>query len=138
MTTRLMLRVYFSADAWLGPGKVELLEAVRDRGSISAAARAMGMSYRRAWLLVEHVNTLFREPAVHTTLGGTGGGAATLTAFGDELVTRYRRMEAAGRRAMSRDLAALEHAYRPSVERADSIPKKASSPKKATRRASAR
>jgi molybdate transport system regulatory protein len=111
--TRLMLRLYFSPDAWLGPGKVQLLEAIRDRGSISAAARTMGMSYRRAWLLIEHVNGMFREPAVHTTLGGTGGGAATLTAFGDALVTRYRRMERDARRAMTRDLTALERAYRP-------------------------
>lgn len=101
------LRVYFG-DSWIGPGKVQLLEAIHTHGSISAAARDMGMSYRRAWLLVDSVNRLFREPAVHTTLGGHGGGTADVTLFGLEIITRYRAMEAASRRAIARDAAALE------------------------------
>jgi len=101
------LRVYF-ADSWIGPGKVQLLEAIRDHGSISAAARAIGMSYRRAWLLIDAVNGMFRDPAVETTLGGRGGGTASLTPFGVEVVTRYRAMEAATRRAIAANAAALE------------------------------
>lgn len=115
--TRVQLRLYFSSDRWLGPGKIQLLEAIRDHGSISAAARTMDMSYRRAWLLIEQINHSFREPAVSTTLGGTGGGAATLTRFGTMLITRYRRMEAAARRAIATDLAALERALTSSPPR---------------------
>lgn len=100
------LRVYFG-ESWIGPGKVQLLEAIRLHGSISAAAREIGMSYRRAWLLVDSVNRMFREPAVLTTLGGQGGGAAALTPFGIEIIARYRAMEAATRRAIARDAAAL-------------------------------
>jgi molybdate transport system regulatory protein len=110
--TRLFLRVYFTADSWIGPGKVQLLEAIRDHGSISGAARTMRMSYRRAWLLVNGLNELFREPAVTTTLGGRGGGTATLTPFGNEIVRRYHAMEAAARRAVAHDAAALERHLR--------------------------
>jgi molybdate transport system regulatory protein len=101
------LRVYFG-DAWIGPGKVQLLEEIRERGSISAAARAMGMSYRRAWLLVNGLNRMFREAAVQTTLGGRGGGNAFVTPLGTEIIARYRGMETATRRAIVRDAAALE------------------------------
>jgi molybdate transport system regulatory protein len=112
---RILLRVYFSPTAWLGPGKIQLLEAIRDRGSISAAARAAGMSYRRAWLLVDAVNQLFGEPTVHTAMGGRGGGAARLTPLGLEIVRRYRRREAAPRRAIRADVAALERRIRPAA-----------------------
>ncbi|MPY90827.1 MAG: LysR family transcriptional regulator [Luteitalea sp.] len=115
--TRLFLRVYFRADAWIGPGKIQLLEGIRDHGSISAAARAMDMSYRRAWLLVDSVNRMFREPAVRTLLGGRRGGAATLTPFGLEIIRRYHAMEAATRHAIARDAAALERRVRPSPRR---------------------
>jgi molybdate transport system regulatory protein len=116
---RPFLRVYFG-DSWIGPGKVQLLEAIRAHGSISAAARAIGMSYRRAWLLVAAVNEMFQEPAVQTTLGGRGGGTASLTPFGAEIVTRYRAMEAATRRAIAGHAAALEKraAAHPSRRRA--------------------
>ncbi|MPZ19457.1 MAG: LysR family transcriptional regulator [Luteitalea sp.] len=110
--TRLFLRVYFRPDAWIGPGKVQLLEGIRDCGSISAAARAMDMSYRRAWLLVDSVNRMFREPAVRTLAGGRRGGAATLTPFGLEIINRYHAMEAASRRAVARDAAALQRRLR--------------------------
>jgi molybdate transport system regulatory protein len=110
--TRLFLRVYFSPQAWIGPGKVQLLEAIRDQGSISAAARSLGMSYRRAWLLVDAVNGLFRSNAVRAAHGGRGGGTATLTPLGRLIVTRYRAMEAAARRAAGRDIAALERRLR--------------------------
>jgi molybdate transport system regulatory protein len=105
--TKVFLRVYFRDDSWVGPGKVRLLEAIQQAGSISAAARAMDMSYRRAWLLIDGLNALFATPAVSTTLGGRGGGTAVLTPFGLEIVKRYRAMEAAAELAIARDAAAL-------------------------------
>jgi molybdate transport system regulatory protein len=111
------LRIYFG-DSWIGPGKVQLLEAIRTHGSISAAARAIDMSYRRAWLLIDAMNQMFREPAVTTTLGGRGGGTAGVTPFGDEIITRYRAMEAVTARAIARHVAALErHAKTRSARR---------------------
>ena len=74
--TRLQLRIYFGEDAMLGPGKAELLERIRDSGSISAAGRDMKMSYKRAWMLVEEMNSAFREPLVDSQRGGPGGGGA--------------------------------------------------------------
>lgn len=109
--TRVQLRLYLS-DRPLGPGKVQVLEMIRDSGSISQAARAMGMSYRSAWQLVSSMNSLFREPVVNTTLGGRNGGSATVTAFGADVVRRYRAMERATRKAIAKDLAALEASVR--------------------------
>ncbi|CAN0584811.1 unnamed protein product, partial [Laminaria digitata] len=77
----------------IGPGKAELLGLIDEPGSISAAAREMGMSYRRAWTLVETMNTSFREPLVAAATGGKGGGGATVTDFGREALKRYRAME---------------------------------------------
>lgn len=113
---RAFLRIYFG-ESWIGPGKVQLLEAVQAHGSISAAARAIGMSYRRAWLLIDTVNRMFRDPAVLTTLGGRGGGTAALTPFGREIVRRYRAMEAAASRAIGRHAAALERRARTGARR---------------------
>ena len=91
--TRLFFRVEFSTEDRLGPGKIRLLEQIEAQGSISAAARSMGMSYRRAWLLTDSLNKMFDEPAVTAQTGGSGGGAATLTPFGTELIRLYRAME---------------------------------------------
>ena len=77
----------------LGPGKIALLEAIRDTGSITSAAKAMGMSYRRAWLLVDETNRCLRSPAVVTASGGRRGGGSAITATGAELVKRYRAIE---------------------------------------------
>ena len=77
----------------MGPGKAELVERIAETGSISAAARAMGMSYRRAWQLVEALNQAFREPVVLTAVGGERGGGARVTAYGVQLVRRFRAME---------------------------------------------
>ena len=106
--TRVLLRLYLNYERPLGPGKVQILESIRDCGSISQAARGMKMSYRSAWLLVDSMNVQFNRPVVITTLGGRGGGAATLTAFGADLVRRYRAMERATQRAIAKDLAFLE------------------------------
>jgi molybdate transport system regulatory protein len=110
--TRVLLRLYLSPHRPLGPGKVKILESIRDDGSISEAARGMKMSYRSAWLLVDSMNSLFRKPVVTTTLGGRGGGSAALTEFGADVVHRYRAMERAARRAIDKDLAALERNLR--------------------------
>src|SRR3954465_4022801 len=87
---RLRISVVFESGARIGPGKAKLLESIRDTGSISAAAREMGMSYKRAWLLLDSMNQAFTEPVVTAAPGGTGGGGATLTAFGAEVLERYR------------------------------------------------
>jgi molybdate transport system regulatory protein len=110
--TRVLLRLYLTPDRPLGPGKVALLESIRDGGSISEAARRMKMSYRSAWLLVDSMNAMFRKPVVHSTLGGRGGGSARLTPFGAEVIHRYRAMEGTARRAIARDLSSLERSLR--------------------------
>lgn len=106
--TRLRLRLDFEDGRRLGPGKIALLERIQATGSISAAGRAIGMSYKRAWDLVDELNRTFREPVVATRLGGAQGGGAALTAFGSGLVARYRAMEAAACDALTDDVQALE------------------------------
>ena len=116
--TRILLRLYLNHDRPLGPGKIQILESIRDGGSISEAARGMKMSYRSAWLLVNSMNVQFRKPVVATTLGGRGGGAAMLTPFGADVIRRYRAMERAAKRAIARDLAVLERSLRAGTKRA--------------------
>ena len=101
------IRILFGAASSLGPGKIALLEAIARCGSISAAAREMGMSYRRAWLLVEAMNQAFKQPAVRAATGGKRGGGAEVTPFGQDLLARYRKIEAKAAAAVSRDLQAL-------------------------------
>jgi molybdate transport system regulatory protein len=114
---RLFLRIEFGGDDRIGPGKVALLEAIERERSISAAARAMGMSYRRAWLLVDTMNRMFREPVVVARPGRASGRSADVTPVGARLVAAYRDAEARSERA-SRALvdgivAALKPDYRP-------------------------
>lgn len=103
---RLTLRLDVGGRATLGPGKVRLLELIGEHGSISAAARAMGMSYRRAWALVESLNTTFEAPLVASHPGGQGGGGASLLPLGAEVAQLYRQLEReaamGGKAAMSR------------------------------------
>ena len=87
------LRILLGREIAIGPGKAELLRLIEEMGSISAAAREMGMSYRRAWTLVETMNGAFREPVVEAAIGGRGGGGARVTDFGREVLNRYRVME---------------------------------------------
>ncbi|MBV8998205.1 MAG: LysR family transcriptional regulator [Solirubrobacterales bacterium] len=87
-------RVDFSPDCAVGPGKIALLEHIDGSGSLSEAARKLKMSYRRAWLLLEDLNTSFQQPVARMSVGGRGGGGAALTAFGSELVASYRTLEA--------------------------------------------
>ncbi len=86
-------RIDFDNDCHLGPGKIALLERIQETGSLSAAARALGMSYRRAWLLLESVNHGFDEPVTITTTGGVRGGGARVTEFGRLLIERYRQLD---------------------------------------------
>ena len=104
---RLTLRLDFGPDQAIGNGKVRLLEAVRDHGSISAAGRAMRMSYRRAWLLIDALNSMFAEPIVQTQHGGAAGGGAELTSLGHRLVQNYRAMEEKAHAAVSDELGEL-------------------------------
>lgn len=111
---RLTLRVDFGTDRAIGPGKVLLLEAIRDTGSISQAGRSLGMSYRRAWLLVDDMNRCFREPVVTAQPGGSQGGGAALTAFGEKVVRKYRTIETEATAATRPQLHDLEAAVRSS------------------------
>ena len=106
------IRVLVGAVVAIGPGKADLLQAIAASGSISAAARAMGMSYRRAWLLVEDINKAFRGPLVETLTGGDGGGGARLTETGEDVLRRYRAMEAAAARAVITDLRSFSRLLR--------------------------
>lgn len=107
------LRIHRDEDVAIGPGKVALLEAVAECGSISAAARQLGMSYRRAWLLLDELNRALRSPAVSTATGGSHGGGATLTPVGEEIVRRYRAIESHARVACAGDIAALSRLLAP-------------------------
>src|SRR5215207_3892762 len=89
---KIKVSIVFESGARIGPGKATLLESIRNTGSISAAARGMGMSYKRAWLLLDSMNQAFNDPVVTAAPGGTGGGGAVLTAFGAEVLERYRRI----------------------------------------------
>lgn len=89
----LRIRILFGEDAMLGPGKADLLEHIRETGSIAAAGRAMSMSYKRAWMLVEEMNAAFREPLVESTRGGAKGGGAQLTEAGATVLAHYRKLE---------------------------------------------
>lgn len=100
----LTLRVLGPDGPAMGPGKAELIERIGKTGSISAAAREMGMSYRRAWQLVEALNKTFSSAVVTTAIGGTRGGGAEVTAFGKKVVAEYRRMEERASGAIVADL----------------------------------
>lgn len=102
------LRVLLGSATAMGPGKATLVDAIGRTGSISAAAREMGMSYRRAWVLVETMNRCFREQLVKTVTGGKGGGGAQVTPLGREVVRRYRTMEVKAARSVVTDMEALE------------------------------
>jgi molybdate transport system regulatory protein len=101
------LRLVLEPDIAIGPGKADILEGIKETGSIAAAGRRMGMSYKRAWLLVETMNRCFNQPLVETSRGGSTKGGAVLTPIGHEVLERYRRMEALTVAAIGDDLGAL-------------------------------
>lgn len=111
--TRLSIRIDLENGDRIGPGKIALLEAIRTTGSISAAARALRMSYRRAWLLVEEVNHALREPAVTAETGGRSGGGAVVTPAGERLVGLYRTIESHARSAAGGEFRAIGRLVRP-------------------------
>ncbi|MCW8828959.1 MAG: LysR family transcriptional regulator [Gammaproteobacteria bacterium] len=111
--TRPRLRLLFGHAIAIGPGKAQLLEHIAEGGSISAAARQMGMSYRRAWLLVDTMNHCFRSPLVETAAGGKGGGGAVVTPLGLQVLEHYRRMQQLAEAAVADELAALERLIAP-------------------------
>jgi molybdate transport system regulatory protein len=107
------LRIPMGEGLILGPGKVDLLEAIERKGSISAAAREMSMSYRRAWLLVDAMNRMFANPLVVAAPGGVRGGGAQITEFGKAVAAAYRRIEQKTRIVIREELAPLA----PEIER---------------------
>ncbi len=119
---RIILRFDLNDGERLGRGKMELLEHIKATGSISAAGRAMDMSYRRAWLLVDAMNQMFRQTVVESQRGGKQGGGAVVTEFGEDLLARFRLMEAKVAEALASDLQWLEGELR------DTPPKDAGTP----------
>lgn len=124
--TRLTLRVDFGASRSIGPGKIRLLEAIGQTGSISQAGRSLGMSYRRAWLLIDDMNRSFREAVVSARPGGSQGGGAVVTEFGTELVRNYRAIENAAVAASRPQLRSLEAALRKSPRDSGDEPRRRS------------
>jgi molybdate transport system regulatory protein len=110
---RVRISIVFDSGARIGPGKAALLESIRDTGSISAAAREMSMSYKRAWTLLDTITQAFKEPVVEAATGGARGGGATLTPFGAEILERYRRLDDQANTMAVDDVAALETRARP-------------------------
>jgi len=106
------IRILIGAVVAIGPGKADLLEAIGRTGSISAAAREMEMSYRRAWMLVDVMNASFAYPLVSTATGGQRGGGAQLTEFGADVLRRYRAMESKAAASIAPDLARLARLVR--------------------------
>ena len=105
---QLSVRIDLDAEGRIGPGKIQLLEQIRDRGSISAAGRAMDMSYKRAWDLVDEIKRICGHAVVEPQAGGKNGGGAMLTPFGESLVARYRKIERDAARAVRKDLMAFK------------------------------
>jgi molybdate transport system regulatory protein len=106
--TNLFVRVDLAGGLRIGPGKNAPLEAIRSTGSISAAARAIGMSYRWAWLLVDEINHGAKAPAVTAAPGGRRGGRAIVTPTGESIINLYHAIEAQARSAGGREIQALE------------------------------
>src|SRR6266850_598152 len=103
----LSVRIDLDTEGRIGPGKIQLLENIQEFGSISAAGRAMNMSYKRAWDLVDEINRICRHAAVERQTGGKNGGGAILTPFGMSLVARYRKIERDAASAVRKELQAL-------------------------------
>ena len=101
---KLIFRLQFEPEGRIGRGKIQLLSHIKETGSIAAGGRALDLSYRRAWLLVDEMNRLFREPVVESQRGGKQGGGAVLTPFGEALIAHYHTMEEKARKALADDI----------------------------------
>lgn len=111
---KIKIQIFCGDEIAMGPGKADLLEAIEREGSISAAGRALGMSYRRAWLLVDIMNRCWQEPLVETSAGGSHGGGARITGFGKLILCRYRQLEeACGGATVSEAFAELQQGLLP-------------------------
>ncbi len=106
------LRILLGSAIAVGPGKADLLEAIDRCGSISGAARSLGMSYRRAWLLADTMNRCFRQDLVAAAPGGRRGGGAVLTPLGRDVLARYRRMEAKAQRSLAPEMRSFRRLMR--------------------------
>lgn len=115
MAEQLKLRVKICSFAALGPGKANLLEAVDRHGSITAAAKDLGMSYRRAWMLIDEMNRAFRAPVVGTVSGGKAGGGTRLTDIGHEVLAIYRDVQQRAEAAVVEPLQRLEKLVGPNA-----------------------
>lgn len=104
---RFRLRVTCGETVAIGPGKIQLLEAIQQTGSLTAAAKSIGMSYRRAWLLIDELNRALKIPAVESAKGGEHGGGSVLTSVGEKLVQQYRSIEAAAAASCKAQIRAL-------------------------------
>lgn len=104
----LRIRIVFGTDDMIGPGKADLLERIARTGSIAAAGREMGMSYKRAWDIVSRLNAMFAAPLVESSRGGVRGGGATVTPAGQEVLSLYRAFEAKAAEAGEAELSALQ------------------------------
>jgi molybdate transport system regulatory protein len=114
---QLKIRITFGARGMMGPGKADLLEGIAETGSISAAGRRMGMSYKRAWSLVETMNAMFAAPLVAATRGGAAGGGAHLTEAGAAVLAEYRALQATADRALGDHVRAFEACLRDMSDR---------------------
>jgi molybdate transport system regulatory protein len=119
-------RIDFAEHAEVGPGKIQLLEAIRHSGSLSQAARDLGMSYRRAWMLIASLNASFNKPVTRSSAGGRGGGGAALTRFGAQLIASYRRLDKEISALAARRLQALL----PTVARSGRMRHKSNAPRR--------
>ena len=120
-TIRPSLKLVFDTGVRLGPGKALLLEMIGQHGSIRAAGAAIGMSYRRAWLLADEINRMFCEPSITTQHGGKSGGGAGVTPFGLEVIAHYRAMEKKLEEALGEDLDWLERHRDPACVKAGRV-----------------
>ena len=102
------IRIDFDGERYIGHGRIQLLEFIGEHGSIAKAAKAMDMSYKRAWYLMDEFSALFADPIIERQHGGRGGGAAKLTPFGADLVRQYREMEAKALTVFAKPLASME------------------------------
>ena len=115
--TSLHLRIDFGGERSIGPGKIRLLELINETGSISAAGRALEMSYRQAWLLVDELNHMFREPVIVAQTGGGGGGGTVVTETGNDIVRLYREMERRAYGVSTPEMRSLARLLTPSVDK---------------------
>jgi molybdate transport system regulatory protein len=109
---RLSIRLDFANGDRIGPGKIALLEAIRSKGSITVAAQHLGMSYRRAWLLIQAINNALQQPEVATSQGGWDGGGTVLTPVGEEVIKLYRSIEGRSHTSVHQECLAISRLVR--------------------------